>query len=154
MQMHEGVDRNYIDYSWNLNTTEESYNFNTFSNKILLAIAAAIGTTNHTIAAKATFNPASIEANGPTNPTIPNPADCGVPLTENSATGIAERIAVDKHGIKITGYLNKLGIINFIAPRAMANVTPELLTFHEWTTNATAVAATPIAAAPADTPFN
>ena len=61
-------------YSWNLNTTEESYNLRTFSkNKILLAIAAAIGTTNHTIAAKATFNPASIEANGPTNPTIPNP---------------------------------------------------------------------------------
>ena len=131
MQMHEGVDRNYVDYSWNLNTTEESYNFNTFSNTILLAMAAAIGTTNQTIPAKATFNPASIDAKGPTKPTRPNPADCGVPLTEKSATGIAERIAVDKQGTKIIGCLNKFGIINFIAPRAMANVTPELFTFHE-----------------------
>ena len=83
-----------------MKTTEESYSFNTFSNTSLLAIAAAIGTANHTIAANPTFNPASIEANGPTKPTRPNPADCGVPLTEKSATGIAERIAVDKHGIR------------------------------------------------------
>ncbi len=36
MQMHEGVDRNYVDYSWNLNTTEESYNLIHFQIKFCL----------------------------------------------------------------------------------------------------------------------
>ena len=63
-------------------------------------------------------------------------------------------IAVNRHGTKIIGFLNKFGIIIFIAPNAMAKVTPGLLTFQELTTKTTVVAATPIAAAPAETPFN
>lgn len=87
--------------------------------------------------------PASMAANGPTRPTIPNPEDCGVPLMENSATGTAEMIAVNKHGTKIIGYLNRFGIMSFMAPKAIANVTPDLFTVHEYTTSAKAVAATP-----------
>src|SRR5699024_9788712 len=56
-------------------------------------------------------------------------------------------------GTKIIGRLNKLGIIIFIAPKAIAIVTPGLLTFHEFTTSTSVVAATPIAAAPAAKPL-
>ena len=99
------------------------------------------------------FKPASKEASGPTIPTTPKPAEAGVPETERSATGIAVITALSRHGTKIIGFLNKLGIIIFIAPNAIARVTPDLLTFHELTTKTKVVAATPIAAAPAETPF-
>lgn len=49
--------------------------------------------------------PASIEASGPTNPTKPKPADAGVPLTWNKATGMAETIAVIRVGSKIIGWI-------------------------------------------------
>lgn len=71
-----------------------------------------------------------MDASGPTKPTIPNPEDCGVPLIESSATGIAEMIAVNKHGTKIIGYLNKFGIMSFMAPKAIAKVTPDLFDRH------------------------
>lgn len=112
------------------------------------------GITNQLINNKAIFRPASIDAKGPTRPTKPNPAEAGVPEMENKATGIAEMAAVIKQGIRMIGFLNRFGIIIFIAPRAIAIVTPGLLIFHELTTKTMVVAATPIAAAPADIPFN
>ena len=47
----------------------------------------------------------------------PNPADCGVPEMLNRTTGIAEIVAVNKQGIKIIGYLNRLGIIISCRPK-------------------------------------
>src|SRR5699024_5284016 len=83
----------------------------------------------------------------------PKPPEAGEPEIDIKATGTAEIIAVKKHGTKIIGRLNKLGIIIFIAPKAIAIVTPGLLTFHEFTTSTSVVAATPIAAAPAAKPL-
>ncbi len=116
--------------------------------------AAIKGTTSQHTKVRTRLNPASKEAKGPTKPTTPNPADDGVPEIENSATGIAEITALTKHGTRMIGFRNRLGIIIFIAPSAMAIVTPGLLTLHEFTTKTIVVAATPIAAAPAETPFN
>lgn len=108
--------------------------------------------TNQQRTTRKPFSPASKEANGPTSPTTPKPAEAGVPEIENRATGIAVITALTKQGIRITGFLNRLGIIIFIAPKAIAIVTPDLLTFQEFTTKTKVVAATPIAAAPAETP--
>ena len=57
----------------------------------------------------------------------------------NRTTGIAEIVAVNKQGIKIIGYLNKLGIIIFIPPKETASVTPDWLTFQELITRTTVV---------------
>jgi len=135
-----------------LKTTRLSNNFSIFSNSTLLSNAAAIGIAIQQSKTSGIANPASMAASGPTMPTIPKPADCGVPLIDNNATGIAEMIAVNKHGNRIIGCLNRLGIMIFIPPSAMAIVTPDLLTFQEYTTSAKAGAATPIADAPAETP--
>src|SRR5699024_642929 len=59
-----------------------------------------------------------------------------------------ETAAVNKHGNRITGVLNKLGIIIFIPPKAIASVIPDLFTFQELITRTIVVAATPKAAAP------
>ena len=77
------------------------------------------------------YLPASIEASGPTMPTRPNPADAGVPDTWNNATGIADTIAVISEGRRIIGCLNRFGIIIFIAPNAIAIVTPDLFVRQE-----------------------
>lgn len=112
-----------VNYPKNSKTSLRSYNFKIFSNKIWPTKAATIGTTNQLINSRIILKPASNEANGPTNPTKPKPAEAGVPETENNATGIAEMIAVNRHGTKIIGFLNKFGIIIFIAPNATAKVT-------------------------------
>ena len=96
-----------------------------------------IGTTNQEKSKGKIPKPASNEASGPTSPTKPNPADCGVPEMLNRTTGIAEIVAVNKQGIKIIGYLNKLGIIIFIPPKETASVTPDWLTFQELITRTT-----------------
>lgn len=114
--------------------------------------AAATGTTNQLKTTRAGFRPASKEAKGPTKPTIPKPAEAGVPEIDNKATGIAVITALIRQGTRITGLRNRLGIIIFIAPHVMVIVTPDLLTFHEFTIKTKVVAATPIAAAPAETP--
>ena len=62
----------------------------------------------------------------------------------NRTTGIAEIVAVNKQGIKIIGYLNKLGIIIFIPPKETASVTPDWLTFQELITRTTVVAQFPL----------
>lgn len=52
------------------------------------------------------------------------------------------------------GASKTLVIIIFIEPKAIAVVTPALFTKKEWTTSTIQVEATPIAAAPAERPFN
>ena len=58
--------------------------------------------TNQQRTTRKPFSPASKEANGPTSPTTPKPAEAGVPEIENRATGIAVITALTKQGIRIT----------------------------------------------------
>src|SRR3712207_3758746 len=74
--------------------------------------------------------PPASEAIGPTAPTRPKPDEAGVPIRLNIGTVKELTIAVIIIGIAITGCFKKFGIIIFIAPRAMAIGTPDLLTFN------------------------
>ena len=70
----------------------------------------------------------------------------------NNATGIPDIAADNKNGNIVTGLANTEGIIPFIAPNAIATVTPGLLTFHELINKTIVVATTPMAAAPEPIP--
>ena len=113
--------------------------------------ALANGKTNQTNSIIGSPKPGR-EAIGPTNPTRPKPPEAAVPLTLNIATGIAQTAALAKKANPITGRRKKFGIIIFIDPKAIANVTPGRLTLKDATTRTAVVAATPIAEAPAATP--
>ena len=49
----------------------------------------------------------------------------------NNATGTAEIAAASMNGSMVTGLANTDGIIPFMAPSAIATVTPGLLTRHD-----------------------
>lgn len=114
--------------------------------------AEANGMTIQQIIIKGSPKPGR-EAIGPTSPTNPNPELAGTPLIEKIATGIAQTIAFANIATIMIGFLKKLGIIIFMEPKAIAIGTPGLLTRIVESTNTAVVAATPIAAAPAETPF-
>lgn len=97
--------------------------------------------------------PASNEAIGPTAPTSPKPDEAGVPTNLNNGTVRELTVAVISIGIAITGCFRKFGIIIFIAPKAIAIGTPDLLAFIVAQTSTAVVEATPIEAALADIPL-
>ena len=72
----------------------------------------------------------------------------------NKATGMAEIAAASMNGSMVTGLAKTDGIIPFMAPSAIATVTPGLLTRHELINKTIVVATTPIAAAPEPIPDN